>query len=122
MDTTDKLNRIKAKCQEIITLGEKRTQGKWLDRQDGREALGNVTNRIQSYAGELVSYGHLSTHDAAFIAACAGPAEAMARSTIAAIEFTEKLRRMFSDRMNDLLMALIREVEEEIISAWEGIL
>ena len=59
-----KLQKIRAKCQELLALAEKRTPGKW-------DADGEL-----KYMGD----------DGIFIAACAGPAEAGWRATIAAID------------------------------------
>lgn len=89
MTTTEKLARIKLKCQEIIALGEKRTPGMW--RCDAEETweIWDMTGHILANISpnQHYSYGMTSScHNAAFIAACAGPAEAMAKSTLAAIE------------------------------------
>lgn len=86
MTTTEKLEHIKNKCREIIALGEKRMHGRWkvVNLGQGSEVL-----CVTQEEGNQV-YNHYVTEtgsaNAAFIAACAGPAEAMARSTIAAID------------------------------------
>ena len=75
MTTEQKLGRIKAKCEEIIRLGEKRTQGRW-------EQCG------EGVACDNGGFMHTACDpsDSAFISALAGPAEANARCTIAAID------------------------------------
>jgi len=78
MTTNEHLYRILSKCREIIALGEKRTPGRWLSLSDSL-IISPMHLMLRKDAG-------IQPNDANFIAACAGPAEAMARSTIAAIE------------------------------------
>lgn len=94
MDKQEHLNRIKAKCLANLALAEKRTQGKWeweagmeterspyIDLQCGdKVVLG--PRHDGNYGSQLIS----TPTDRAFIAACAGPAEAGWRSTIIAID------------------------------------
>lgn len=85
MTTEQKLDRIKAKCEEIIRLGEKRTQGRW------RCGASNTiwTDGYPPIAQVSLSNGmpdQMRDSNAAFIAILAGPAEANARCTIAAID------------------------------------
>lgn len=92
MTTEEKLNAIVAKCREFLEeKAAKRTPGEW-----------KVTDGVYDYSPEASQFPEgpsirLSGKDdilfnlgqernAAFIAACAGLSEAMARSTIAAIE------------------------------------
>jgi hypothetical protein len=82
MNTQEHLQKIKAKCQKLLAIAEKRTQGQWTqdhlyvdtddDNNDLIKTAGNINN-------------------AAFIASCAGAAEAGWRATIAAIEFAESM-------------------------------
>ena len=67
MTTTEHLQKIKAKCLALLAIAEKRTQGKW-----------GVMNCLWIAKDE---------QDAEFIAACAGPAEAGWKATVAAIDF-----------------------------------
>ncbi len=107
MTTQEHLERIKAKCSELLAIAEKRTPGKW---QEGGWSRQIKTGR------ERIHVEHKGNH--AFIAACAGPAEAGWRATIAAIEMCDKLRRMFPPRNNAMLSAMITEQESDIIAAW----
>ena len=79
MNTQEHLNRIKAKCQKLLAIAEKRTQGQWSqdhlyvdtdDNNDLIKAEGNIKN-------------------AAFIASCAGAAEAGWQATISMIDLAE---------------------------------
>jgi hypothetical protein len=79
MTTTEHLEKIKAKCVELLALAEKRTPGKW--------KLGHMPRDIYGTDGLPVAstaYPHttqprdqrIGMADAAYIAACAGAAEA----------------------------------------------
>ena len=107
MTTTEKLERIKAKCREIIALGEKRTQGRW--EWETIQATSEAIQVSTLSAGRVLvrHWEKEQPADASFIAACAGPAEAMAKSTIAAIEAMEDM----SEHMEAMLTA-------NILSAW----
>lgn len=104
MTTTEHLQRIRARCVELLALAEKRTPGKWCWDMRGEKwfdiQLGVAYDRSgAALTGDIsqldvaeVDYDEqvaesLNTpQDAAFIAACAGAAEASWRSTIAAID------------------------------------
>ena len=81
MNTQEHLNRIKAKCQELLAIAEKRTQGQWS--QDHLYVDTDDNNNLIKAAGNI--------NNAAFIASCAGAAEAGWRATIAAIDVIELL-------------------------------
>jgi len=84
MNTIEYLNKIKAKCEELLAGAEKRTQGKWIHQEGRRMCLHG-----SSVHSDPVLYGdeyELAGVDGDFIASCAGPAEAGWRSTIAAID------------------------------------
>jgi len=83
MTTQEHLQKIKTKCQANLALAEKRTQGKWyLD--DDRVY---VAPHIKVASAISVNLTSKEDYDnAAFIAACAGSAEAGWRATIAAID------------------------------------
>ena len=88
MTTNEKLDRIVAKCREIIALGEKRTKGRW----EKSAAAHRIESQIGLIAvmygpeGSQIDYDDTRHRNCDFIVACAGPAEAMAKSTIAAVE------------------------------------
>lgn len=71
MKPEQKIERIRAKCQEILELGKLRTQGAF------------ITEPVEDDSLEAPNI--LLSNDAAFFAACAGTAEAMARSTLVAL-------------------------------------
>jgi hypothetical protein len=77
MNTQEHLQKIKAKCQELLAIAEKRTAGRWA------AATESVWAKDEGY--EKVC-DMLSEGDPDFIASCAGAAEAGWRATIAAID------------------------------------
>lgn len=81
MTTEEKLNAIVAKCRAFLEIAEKRTPGEW---EVDAAVTWDKSIGIQPCIVQRNAW--TSSEDAAFIAACAGPAEAMARSTIAAID------------------------------------
>jgi hypothetical protein len=76
MNTQEHLQKIKAKCQELLAIAEKRTQGQWS--QDHLYVDTDDNNNLIKAAGNI--------NNAAFIASCAGAAEAGWRATIAFID------------------------------------
>ena len=77
MTTTERLQRIRTKCVELLEIAEKRTPGAWFN--DG--------DLIDTSAGVIsCDTGCLSENNARFIAYCAGNFERALRSTIAAID------------------------------------
>lgn len=92
MTTTEHLARIRAKCVELVEIAEKRTPCAWPN--DG--------DLIDTSAGVIsCDTGCSSENDARFIAACAGPAEAGWKATIAAIDYIKILKETggFSDKL-----------------------
>lgn len=90
MNTQEKLERIKARCQELLAIAEKRTPGEWEWGFHGATGFHRIKQRdgeIDVVATDLgcSQYGQREI-DATFIAFCAGPAEAGWRATIAAID------------------------------------
>ncbi len=84
MNTKEHLEKIKAKCQELLATAEKRTEGIWRHNEinDVRiTALAMHQNPVLS--GNDIE---LTCFDGDFIASCAGPAEAGWRVTIVAID------------------------------------
>ena len=100
------LNAIVAKCRANLALAEKRITGKW---EAGNGAVwDNDAERAPQEVCEFVK-----DHDAAYIAACAGAAEAGWRSTIAAIDSLSRVRQQHG-RINDATLPL----EFAILAAW----
>lgn len=109
MDTQQKLEKIKAKCEEIIRLGEKRTPGSWTrDEYAPHQIVAKNQACVASALACEESIAHDAPYNAAFISTLAGPAEAMARSTIAAIAGL-------------LTLAVVPQVDapDEMHQAWE---
>ena len=102
----DKLTeeQIRAKCVELLAIVEKRTPGKWVTTNSGIA--------VRSVANELVSTCNATKApaNAAFIASCAGHAEAGWKATIAAIDA--------GIAMGDFGLPLLKN----IITEWEEIL
>lgn len=109
MTTQQKLEKIKAKCEEIIRLGEKRTPGSWTcDDYAPHQIVAKNQACVASALAWEETIAHDALYNATFISTLAGPAEAMARSTIAAIDGL-------------LSLAVIPQVEapDEMHQAWE---
>ena len=117
MKQEQKIERIRAKCQEILELGKLRTQGKW--------STGTLTeyhmvydSKYARHIARLNGLG-LAEENANFIASCAGTAEAMARSTLVALDAIQQIRIHYSDeRLNVLLHTLLDEQEDNILESW----
>jgi len=89
MKQEQKIERIRAKCQKILELGKLRTQGRW-DICTTRYQQPGYPYAVLHYADKPEGNDVISAHvrgesNAAFIASCAGTAEAMARSTLVAL-------------------------------------
>lgn len=78
MTNTEHLQRIRARCVELLAIAEKRKEGKWIARDD------DVINKKGDYIAACFS--NYDGRNSAFIAYCAGSAEAGWRATIAAID------------------------------------
>lgn len=76
MTQQEHLNRIRARCVELLEIAEKRTAGRWT--QD------HIYVDTDDKAVFIKADGN--SNNAAFIASCAGAAEAGWRATIAAID------------------------------------
>jgi len=131
MNTEEHLNRIVAKCRELLAIAERRTPGKWhvgtngCDPESGGEpAFPGVHNDSGlPHGGDFVcdTLGDSDTckANAAFIANCAGPAEAGWRATIAAIEGFRTGSYCYSTTADALAaQAFCKEQLEQIIAAW----
>jgi hypothetical protein len=85
MTTTEHLEKIKAKCQQLLAIAERRTVGKWSVNMDRNwetfsvEADDTICDLF--YMSEETHHRHPfyeenEQNNANFIASCAGPAEA----------------------------------------------
>ena len=108
MTTTEKLQRIRSKCVELLEIAEKRTRGKW--GTDGHEVVGIEQRPICNVSWTVHREGN-----AAFITACAGPAEAAWKSTIAAIDGLTAILKL-GPGVTDYSVA--QHTATHIISAW----
>ncbi len=112
--TTERLQRIRAKCVELLEIAEKRTPGKWPN--DG--------DLIDTSAGVIsCDTGCSSEDNACFIVACVGPAEAGWRSTIAAIDRHARMAETVAYIANpDMAMLAIKHELHlqacDILAAW----
>ena len=85
MTTTEHLQLIKAECERLLAIAEKRTQGEWYARP--RSGPGAITAEVcYGSIDECITDGTYEIDDSAYIAACARRAEAGWEATIAAIE------------------------------------
>jgi hypothetical protein len=92
MTTTEHLQLIKSECERLLAIAEKRTQGNWTW---GMRYIASPQDSLEIAMiphGLPCTHGHKWTDNAAYIAACAGRAEAGWRSTIAAIDLIEAIR------------------------------
>jgi hypothetical protein len=100
MNQQEHIQRIRARCVELLALAEKRTEGRW---EHWECATANI------YVGDHSIFAN-NYDDAIFIASCAGPAEAGWKATIAAIDFVEELE------INGFAVCLKQKAA--IIAAW----
>jgi hypothetical protein len=114
MTTTEKLNAIAAKCRANLALAENRTPGEWEADVFNLKSEGRYMGHL-SCAG---AWAFPSKDNAAYIAACAGAAEAGWRTTLAAIESVPLVNRGASPSLTQREEQLIAD----IITAWEGLL
>lgn len=118
MTTEEHLKKIKAKCESLLAIAEKRTPGEWtLFHQQGERPgieCGDTSIVIIGREDDFADDGGVrgrddveAIHNAAFIASCAGTAEAGWRSTIAAIDALLEIY----DQPNE-------QIAHDIITAW----
>lgn len=112
----EKLQLIKAKCQELLTVAEKRTPGKW-------DTLGVANSDSLRLFAKNHYLGSLGNSDSSkldnqtnsiFIASCAGPAEAGWKATIETIDWLLEMKSF-----NKLSLLNGGSLEALLISAWE---
>ena len=110
MTTTDRLAKIRARCVELLELASKRTPEGWETDCDARHPA------VFTSEGDFIGVD-MSQKDAAYIAACAGAAEAAWKATIAAIDgllpISEQCCNCWADMKADDAIAAI-------LAAWEG--
>lgn len=107
MTTTEHLQRIRARCVELLAIAEKRTPGEWKQGDDNHESI--IIKGTGEHCYPLRWNNGQGPDDARFIASCAGSAEAGWRSTIAAIDGI--LSRSFTPESSSFL-------ERAILAAW----
>jgi len=120
MTPDEHLDTIIAKCRAIIALGKARTAGKW-DNSRYHYPRFIVARRGEAdndaFPGDraVCEVQQSKPSDAAFIAACAGPAEAAAASTIAAIEWAAGLHSAWKWVGEDVIDAIRAAWPEETL-------
>ena len=95
MTTAEHLDRIKARCLANLALSEKRTPGPWEHYQEvmpPSSGYASIFETVRAKNGSNIFRQH-HAGTSAYIAACAGAAEAGWRSTIAAIDAFETTRK-----------------------------
>lgn len=141
MKQEHKIEKIKAKCQEILELGKLRTQGSWsvqtAETECGHACTPNgccghdsgVAEFIIGPALDLTCDGDVFEQldapdgfqsqpwnsDMEFIASCAGTAEAMARSTLVALDALSGIMHEFHGPSSH---QHANEAIQSILSAW----
>jgi len=125
VSTAEKLNIIRAECVRLLELSEKRTQGRWITHIVGCHW---TAIEIPDTAPVGESKGKNSTpmcadRDAAFIAACAGNAEAGWKSTIAAIDGLTEIAWIKETGLRDYSWTGDKALQtlNDIISAWSSL-
>jgi len=121
MTTTKHLQLIKSECERLLAIAEKRTQGEWETHQDDDQYFSQYI-RCPSALNEDVACAYTvmaleitrSNANAAYIAACAGRAEAGWRSTIMHVDH---LRDLIEAREEPFYGAAIYEANR-LITAW----
>ena len=115
MTTEQHLNAIVAKCKCLLELAERRTQGEW--KADGAAGCDNVRD-LNGTELLFTSGMHItedSDPDAAFIAACAGSAEAGWRATIAACATAKLILAFGGDAESGLVKSILAAWPEELL-------
>ena len=109
MTTQEHLNRIKAKCEELLAIAAKRTPGKWKNSDNEVVHLfrGHPENHLLATKED---------NDAAFISACAGPAEAGWRATSSICN--ELIRILTTQPWESEAFQWADHYAFEIIAAW----
>lgn len=127
MTQEEHLNKIVAKCRELLAGAEKRKAGKWTYANRGTysdiiapdDLCGGVY--LATVCGFSVGDQEVNRgiHNSAFIANCAGPAEAGWRATIAKCEFIQSYRKIRFGYDGDCgATRLVDEMESQLTAAW----
>jgi len=126
MDTKEHLEKIRARCVELLATAEKRTPEKWYAKYDKESACWFVQSRgvrhcnadghsLYDVAQAILQQQEIDEEaNAVFIASCAGAAEAGWRSTIAAIDGL----RLIAEHGQDPERFAVRVDLQKIIAAW----
>lgn len=110
MTTEEHLDLILTFCRSRLALAEKRTPGPW------RHMSGSAARGIRSPNYIVVPCSVFDAEDAAFIASCAGAAEAGWRATIAAIEQYNRFCGLLDfDTMQPLADAILAAYPLELL-------
>ncbi len=140
MTTSEHLQRIKAKCEQLLELAAKRTPGKWgtqiyetlaAAQDEGffewaspinsllTGPVGMVWSQNGNASAGLPGSIEASADNVTFIASCAGPAEAGWRATIAAIDSCmadeAAYQRMFNIANEQLILGILAAWPEELL-------
>ncbi len=122
MTTQEHLNKILEKCRAFLEIAGKRTPGEWLARPEIQRRDWEPFNNGGAVDIGVVQFHGMKCDDAAFIAACAGQAEAMARSTIAVCEYALMILQFHDTRPTGSVQLTELETAEafarKIIAAW----
>jgi hypothetical protein len=117
MTTTEHLQKIKLECERLLTISEKRTQGKWISSHDPFKQRWQIDAWLSPFGGANIGRcGPNGAYEASYIAACAGAAEAGWRSTIASINrLTLTLGAL---PLGHYAMPPLIAMRDEILAAW----
>lgn len=118
MNTTEHLQRIRARCVELLAIAEKRTPGEWKQCDDNHESI--IIKGTGEHCYPLRWNNGQGPDDARFIASCAGAAEAGWRSTIAAIDWLFSFKTVMSKDCFDshpLTVAILAAWPVEMLEA-----
>jgi predicted nucleic acid-binding protein len=124
MTTTKHLQRIKDKCLANLAIAEKRTQGKWAVEKytnyHGFSVWASVCCIAERWYKDAVAEKDAKELEgnAAYIAACAGAAEAGWRSTIAAIEWIEQSHDIPDAYSQTCVDDDVQQLAAALIAAW----
>lgn len=115
MTDLEKLTAIRARCVGLLEIAEKRTPGEWKISNGKHGTIIRLAKSTVNEPQDVCRAWNCSRKDgnAAFIASCAGPAEAGWRATIAAIDHIQS-GWMDCKSGQDVLA-------KQILTAWEGV-
>lgn len=120
MTPTEKLERIKAKCEQLLAIAEKRTNGKW-HHDSGERCSHWVSSHLSTVCvipTDSIYCAADTSQNASFIAACAGPAEAGWRATIAVIDWINSDHGIPDLYSQDCVDEAVTRLTKSILAAW----